>query len=236
MDEYDDLDFLFDWEEDFEIDSMENTNDEPDNCAQDLSDDEEESRDAIHLTNTRFLKNNLIGHNITNKVKAILHFMDSQNMNLPIFLDALSWGDQGCHSDSKIQYARTALLVSDELPGILDRWYNPPRARIHKKGKRPAGARQSLRAFATHCVGTCVDKEMKSSAHLFLSPPEELSEEHLTSFDFNQMFNVQPLFSGKFFAERLTVPSKSFGISTKILTWCVVTCATCLKHTVLNLY
>jgi hypothetical protein len=28
---------------------------------------------------------------------------------------------------------------------------------------------------------------MKLSAHLFLSPPEELSEEHLTSLDFGEM-------------------------------------------------
>jgi len=63
-------DFLLNCEEGFQFDIVENTNDEPDDCTQDLSDDEEESFDAIHLTNTCSLKNNVVSHNIANKVKA----------------------------------------------------------------------------------------------------------------------------------------------------------------------
>ena len=44
--------------------------------------------------------------------------MDAQGLNLTIFLDALSWGDLDCNSP-KIRYARTGLLLSEELPSIL---------------------------------------------------------------------------------------------------------------------
>ena len=36
-------------------------------------------------------------------------------------------------------------------------------------------------------MGDLIDREMKISAPLFLSPPEELSEEHLTKTDFEQL-------------------------------------------------
>jgi hypothetical protein len=36
------------------------------------------------------------------------------------------------------------------------------------------------------CVSDVVDWEMKCSALLFLSPPEELTEEHLTKLDFKK--------------------------------------------------
>ena len=164
-----------------------NVNDEPDSCPQDLSDNEEAPGDPVPRQHTLNMRMRLMGQDIATKVKATLAFMDSQGINLPIFLDALSWGDRGCHSDPKIKYARTALMVSEELPSILERWYNPLRSPNQQKGKRPEGARQTLHEFATKCVCTCVDKEMKISAPLFISPPEDLSEEHLTGLDFKKL-------------------------------------------------
>ncbi|KAK7006966.1 hypothetical protein R3P38DRAFT_2555094 [Favolaschia claudopus] len=112
----------------------------------------------------------------------------------PIFLDALSWGDQACISSKVVQYARTSLMTSEELPGILERWYRPPR---HKSGgQRPEGGRRALLDFSFTCIRECVndpiiadivDQEMKLLAPLFLSPPEDLSEEHLTELNFNDL-------------------------------------------------
>ncbi|KAF8886748.1 hypothetical protein BD779DRAFT_1673051 [Infundibulicybe gibba] len=111
--------------------------DEDDNAALDLSDDEDsEPADPISLASTRSLKAKLKGQDVLAKVLAILSCMRLHGMNLPIFLDALSWGDPGCHSDRTIQYARTSLMVSEELPGILNRWYKPPQALKERKGRR----------------------------------------------------------------------------------------------------
>ncbi|KIK03027.1 hypothetical protein K443DRAFT_504218, partial [Laccaria amethystina LaAM-08-1] len=141
------------------------SDDEADNAAEDLSDDEEQqTQPPVALLNTRFLKQELEGENVAEIIREVLDFMSSKHINLPLFLDALSWGDPGCHSDAKIQYARTSLMVSDELPGILERWYHPPRGSRKGKGKRPAGAQQVLRDFARKCVVDCVDREIKTSA------------------------------------------------------------------------
>lgn len=161
--------------------------DEPDTCAANLSDDEEEVGDPIQLGHTANMWAGLAGQDMARKIRAILFFMEGQGINLPIFLDALSWGDPACSSDPKIKYARTSLMVSIELPGILSRWYNPPQRTNHRRGKRPAGARASLLDFAATVVAGRIDKEMKQSAPLFLSPPEDFSQESLTSVDFDNL-------------------------------------------------
>ncbi|KAH7891064.1 hypothetical protein F5I97DRAFT_1799396, partial [Phlebopus sp. FC_14] len=35
-------------------------------------------------------------------------------------------GNHKCSINTKIRYERTALIISDELPGILEHWYRPP--------------------------------------------------------------------------------------------------------------
>jgi hypothetical protein len=179
--------FFYNDSDDDSTDDLEHVDDEPDGCTEDLSDNEEEIGEPIALQNTINMKQRLAGEDIASKVRATLSFMKQQKINLPIFLEALSWGDSSCHSDPEIQYARTSLTVSKELAVILRRWYNPPRSPNQKKGKRPAGARRTLQEFAIECVGDLIDREMKSSAHLFLSPPEDLSEEQLTKLDFQKL-------------------------------------------------
>ena len=106
--------FFFDNDSDDDADN-EHMDDEPDDCANDLSEDEEELGEPISLQHTISMKQRLINEDIAVKVKDTLSFMKQQGINLPIFLDALSWGDHGCHSDPEVQYARTSLTVSDEL-------------------------------------------------------------------------------------------------------------------------
>jgi hypothetical protein len=78
-------------------------------------------------------------------------------------------------------------MVSDELPRILRWGYTPPRQAGRLTGKKPAGAWQVLLGFATTCISDTTDREMKVSAHLFLSPPKDFSQEHLTSLDFGKL-------------------------------------------------
>ncbi|KAJ6477200.1 hypothetical protein C8R47DRAFT_1178829 [Mycena vitilis] len=172
-DDPDDFDFYY-TEDDFDFvwdDTLDHVDDEPDNCAGNVSDEEEiEKDDPIELTNVRRAKERLGDASVFDKVKKVLACMQEEGLPLPLFLDALSWGDPRCTADPTCRYARTSLMVSDELPRILERWHKPPRA----SSSRPAGARKPLEQFALKTL----------SAPLFLSPPEELSEEHLTGFDF----------------------------------------------------
>ncbi|KAJ7849914.1 hypothetical protein B0H13DRAFT_1905974 [Mycena leptocephala] len=179
----DDFDFLYADDPDFELDdSLEHVDDEHDDCAADLSDDEDiEQHDPIELINVRRAKANLEGTDVLEKVKKVLAAMHDVGLPLPLFLDALSWGDTKCTADQACRYARTSLMVSDELPEILARWHKPPRA----AGSQPAGARRPLEEFALKTVCSCIDRGIKLSASLFLSPPEDLSEEQLTSLNFD---------------------------------------------------
>ncbi|KAJ6576840.1 hypothetical protein B0H10DRAFT_2236161 [Mycena sp. CBHHK59/15] len=97
MDSADDFDFFYndlDFDED---DSMEHVDDERDDCGRDLSDDEgAEKQDPIQLSNVRTAKARLEGTNILEKVKNILKCMKEEGLPLPLFLDALCWGDSDC--------------------------------------------------------------------------------------------------------------------------------------------
>ncbi|KAF8888597.1 hypothetical protein BD779DRAFT_1672261 [Infundibulicybe gibba] len=182
-----------DTEDGFDIDeAFDFSYDEPDNCAEGLSDDDLDEPDSeptipVNLMNTRNLKKGLVGKDVTQMVKNTLQFMQGQGLSLPLLLDAIFYGDGGCHSDHLVQYQRTALMVSDELPGILDRWYTPPQRGKGHQGGRPQGARRILDTFAEKVIKSRVDREMKSIAQLFISPPNELSEEQLTGVKFDKL-------------------------------------------------
>ncbi|KAJ7722007.1 hypothetical protein B0H16DRAFT_1790019 [Mycena metata] len=178
----DDLEFLFADEPPLEPDDSENhLGNEPD--LPDIPGGADTIREPIHRTNSRHLRDKLSEDELVQKVKTVLACMRTEGLNLPIFLDAVCWGDPKCIADATVRYARTALMTSEELPGVLERCYNPPRP----AGERPGGGRQALFNFAVQCISDAIDREMKISATLFLSPPEDLSEEHLTSLDFEDL-------------------------------------------------
>ncbi|KAJ6520978.1 hypothetical protein DFH09DRAFT_1331466 [Mycena vulgaris] len=179
----DDLEFLFADEPPIEPDDSEaHIENEPDDFT--LPDDEEEAPDPIQVTHSRGRRARLKEEDIPGKVKKVLETIRDQGLDMAILLDAICWGKEGCISDGD---ARTGLMVSDELQGILERYYNPPRRSHKAEWKRPAGGRRVLLEFATTCVFDAIDREMKLFANLFLSPPEDLSEENLTSLDFDEL-------------------------------------------------
>jgi hypothetical protein len=57
------------------------------------SEDEKDISYGIHAENTCRLQNQMEG-NLSKKVQKVLSAMESVGINLPIFLDALSWGMQ----------------------------------------------------------------------------------------------------------------------------------------------
>ncbi|KAJ6625547.1 hypothetical protein B0H10DRAFT_2430336 [Mycena sp. CBHHK59/15] len=179
-------------DEDFEFLFVDEPHIEPDDSQNHLGneedsplipDDDADLQEPIHRSNSRYLRDKIAPRDLRKKVLNVLAAMRTEGINLPIFLDALCWGDEACISDGTIRYARTALMTSEELPGILDRCYRPPRP----SGEPPQAARQPLLDFAVKTVSNAIDREMMVSAFLFLSPPEDLSEEHLTALDFHEL-------------------------------------------------
>ena len=76
----------------------------------------------------------------------VLEHMKSLGINLPLFLDALSWGHEDCREDPIISLARTVLMTSSELPMVVERWWKPPRSSA--RTARPVGANKCIEELA----------------------------------------------------------------------------------------
>ncbi|KAI0056259.1 hypothetical protein BV25DRAFT_1872872 [Artomyces pyxidatus] len=141
--------------------------------------------DPIQLHRTELLRNNL-NSPVVDKVRSVLQFMDAQGINLPIFLDALSWGDRECVLDPKIRFERSGLMHSLELPGIITRWYKPPRPTGPGHDMRPNAAALPLQSFAVQCVHELLNAELNRAQDIMRSPSEALSDQSLTNFSITE--------------------------------------------------
>ena len=122
---------------------------------------------------------------LSERVHLVLDFMKSVNINLPILLWAISWNIPDLISDPKVSAERTALMVSDELPGILAHWRQPPRK--HNSGIRTRAAYVTMNKFALDTVLEILRNEMDTLDEVFKSPQGELSEESLLSIKWEEM-------------------------------------------------
>lgn len=121
-----------------------------------------------------------VGQEVAGKVVKVLELMEELGINLTTFLDAVSWGNDVCISSSKVRTARTGLMNSEKLPGILHRWWKPPL--VPGSGNpRPKGAGTVMENFAQRCCCAIADRELERLAGLFKSPSgEDVAEEKLT--------------------------------------------------------
>ncbi|KAE9388052.1 hypothetical protein BT96DRAFT_1004548 [Gymnopus androsaceus JB14] len=96
------------------------------------------------------------------------------------------WGSKEYVSDPQIRGARTALLSSHCLPGILRKWWRPPHQAHKTVGQ---GASVVMAEFAWECLSETLLREMKAVSELLKSPPgpAELTEEALTSLSFEEI-------------------------------------------------
>ena len=121
---------------------------------------------------------------VADRVRTILDFMSTVNLDLTGFLDALSWGDTGCFNDPKIRYARSSFLKSNRLPIILHRWWKPLRT-PGSHNKRPDGATETMQKFAIMCLEEIYVKELNNLSESFISPAgDDVTEDDLRSTQF----------------------------------------------------
>ncbi|KAG5634601.1 hypothetical protein H0H81_001411 [Sphagnurus paluster] len=149
--------------------------------------EDEDPGPPIQKTRTAEKRRDLDDEGLFQKVKLVLQFMDAIGINMPIFLDGLSWGNELCIQDSKISYKHVGLMQSEELPGILRRWWKPPWQTGSRK-KHATGAGPSMKSFVLECIEETMDQELESLALKLLSPAgEDVELETLTSMGFEQM-------------------------------------------------
>lgn len=118
-------------------------------------------------------------------VLEVLEFMRSKDLDLPLFLSALSYEDNSLIQNGTARYERTALLVSTELPHILRKWFRPPRR--HSGGVRSKGGSRAIGPFAVELVEDMLHREMVSVGRFMRSKPADLSEQTLLAIKWKEM-------------------------------------------------
>lgn len=141
---------------------------------------------SIYIENTQALKSRQQG-GLVEPMHRILDAMAAEGFNVPLFLDALSWGTADCVQDARIRYARSSLLHSEQLPGLLQRWWKPPRTDLSRKS-RPRGAKAVVEKFAAEVHRANLNTDLNNLAASFSSNGEDdVKEETLTSVSFARM-------------------------------------------------
>ncbi|KAJ7621616.1 hypothetical protein DFH06DRAFT_1233093 [Mycena polygramma] len=181
--------FLDDSDDDFDSDiSSDDSDFDPDVPEPEMELDEDLAGPAIQLQQTQKLRAEMQG-NVRDKVKAVLYAMENEKINLPIFLDALSWGDHDCIIDPKIRSARSALMHSTELPGIVRRWWKPPLS-TGSHHARAKGGREVLENLAEEITRSAIERELDSLTEILCSPAgNDVDEEELTGSSFDGLIH-----------------------------------------------
>ena len=106
--------------------------------------------------------------NIASRVRAVLDHIGNVGLDLPIFLDAVCWGNTHLIANSRARYERNVLVHSSELPQILERWE-----------KKSSSAKSALKNHALSTIKTVIDTKMDDATPELTTVGEEIEEEAL---------------------------------------------------------
>jgi hypothetical protein len=128
----------------------------------------------------------LEGTEACRRVVKVLELLDELDLNLPLFLWAISWSDSDdIVQSNKVRFARTALTTSNLLPEILDNWHRPPRS--HGLGIRTEAARNVMDAWAVNTVCDALDKESRGLTGVLSFPQEDISQDTLLEINWTDL-------------------------------------------------
>ncbi|KLO06460.1 hypothetical protein SCHPADRAFT_805408, partial [Schizopora paradoxa] len=119
-------------------------------------------------------------------IAEIINFMLSKNINLPLFLAALTWGTPECTQDRTIMRARSVLMNSLELSQILEKWHKPPRP-PGSTNPRPTGAKPAIERVAKLCVVDIVKRELANLSEIVWNDSRKMTEQDITSLHIKQI-------------------------------------------------
>ncbi|RXW12161.1 hypothetical protein EST38_g13692 [Candolleomyces aberdarensis] len=144
--------------------------------------------DNVHQRSTALKLSQLNEDKTYAAVKQTTAMMEATGINLPIYLDALSWGNAKCTKDPSIWYQHSALMHSRELPGLLEQWRKPPRSSASIT--RPSGATQTMNEFALAATIDVINRELKELGPSFrLRAGEDVNAEQLTEVGIGRMIS-----------------------------------------------
>jgi hypothetical protein len=110
--------------------------------------------------------------------------MDSKQLNLPLFLWAISLNVLDLVTNSKARFARTTLMMSDELPSILANWHRP---RTHNCSTRTKAAIDVMNTCALDIISETLGNEMQVLKPVMKFLQQDLSEESLLGISLKEL-------------------------------------------------
>jgi hypothetical protein len=111
--------------------------------------------------------------------------MDKLHLNLPLLLWAISWNVPELTSHNRVCFARMALMVSDELPGILAHWHRTPCS--HGQGIWTKAVRKALNDWALDTLCETLDDELLTLKPTMSLLQQDLSKEVLLAISWKEM-------------------------------------------------
>jgi hypothetical protein len=112
---------------------------------------------------------------VASRVRAVLERIGEVGLDLPIFLDAVCWGNEYLVTDGRAKYERSALM---HLPQILERW-----------AKKSPRAKSVLESYALSTIKTIITAEMNQAVSQLTVTGEEIGEETLLGITEEGMVN-----------------------------------------------
>lgn len=116
---------------------------------------------------------------LTERVLDVLACLKENCLNVPLFLWALLWGWPDLVPNKEAKWARTALMLSDELPQIIEYMHHPPRK--HSRGVRTQSGKHTFNKVALGIIQKNITKEMRALTPLMRPASDEISEENFLS-------------------------------------------------------
>lgn len=140
---------------------------------------EPERGEPISRARTRRNLNNTTPEELRQKSLLVLDYMKNIGIDLPVFLDVVSWGDEESTANNRFRYERNALMTSIQLPCILERWADPPGENIGEGKIR----KQVFRDFVLKQVRKWIRKEMRRIKKAMSPPDDPFSKENISHVD-----------------------------------------------------
>ncbi|KAH8093843.1 hypothetical protein BXZ70DRAFT_897167 [Cristinia sonorae] len=129
-------------------------------------------------TYTPAVESSLSAQQIGEKSIRVIQAMKDEGLNLPVFLNAIFWGNQACTANAEVRHERTTFMSSGYLRTILNRWWKPPNS--------AQSGQATMREFVVGCTQEVLTTEMNNIATELRPGPDPLSHEKLTEFDFKK--------------------------------------------------
>lgn len=107
---------------------------------------------------------------LASSTEKIIQLMDHLQLNLAVFLSSLLWGCEELVDHDRAKWHRTCLVLSDELPSILQRLNRPPS--VHDKSAARGGAREVIDKWAEEHTIKRMNEEMKLTTERYEQPKE----------------------------------------------------------------